>query len=79
MMADYDEDEDFYEEDELAEGIHAAFERGQKGITGPPLYFHFVTESLNTGLVPYTALIADWITGDNDTEARNTGSVPLSA
>ncbi len=27
---------DFYEEDEAAENIHAAFERGEKGITAEP-------------------------------------------
>ena len=35
-MADYDEDEDFFEADEPAEKIHAAFDRGEKGITAPP-------------------------------------------
>jgi hypothetical protein len=37
MMADYDKHEDFYEEDEPADKIFAAFDKGEKGVTVSPL------------------------------------------
>ena len=37
MTRDWDDDETFYEEDEPVEKIMAIFERGKKGVTGPPL------------------------------------------
>lgn len=46
-MADFDEDEGFFEEDEDAENVHAAFERGEIGLTAPPKPFHIVTETCN--------------------------------
>ena len=55
-MADYDEDEDFFEEDEPAEKIHAAFEQGEKGVTGPPpppVHFNTVVTVAPSG--PVTA------------------------
>jgi hypothetical protein len=50
-MADYDEDEDFFEEDEPAEKVFAAFNRGEKGITAPRIAFYIASPSLNTGSV----------------------------
>jgi hypothetical protein len=35
-MADYDDDEDFFEESEPAEKIHALFDQGEKGQTALP-------------------------------------------
>ncbi|MGO8873396.1 MAG: hypothetical protein ACLQPH_18735 [Acidimicrobiales bacterium] len=51
-MADFDEDEDFYEEDEPAEKIHAIFDKGEKGMTWPPTpVVRIVTRSPNFGTV----------------------------
>jgi hypothetical protein len=35
-VANFDFDEDFYEDDEPVEKIREAFDRGEKGLTGPP-------------------------------------------
>ncbi len=50
-MADYDEDENFFEEDEPAEKIFSAFDRGGKGVTAPRVAFCIASQSLNTGSV----------------------------
>ena len=42
-------DPDFYEEDEDPAAIHAAFERGEKGVTAQPWYPNAWTYDVLTG------------------------------
>jgi hypothetical protein len=57
-MADYDEDEDFFEEDEPAEKVFLAFALGSKVLTAPPMVdVHLVTKSVNTGSVAPFGLV----------------------
>jgi hypothetical protein len=50
IMADYDDEEDFYEDDQPVEEVLAAFDRGEKGITWPPPpIVRVVQGSVNTG------------------------------
>ena len=57
-MADYDEDETFYEEDESAEEIFAKFDWGEKEITAPfvePPKTFGSTQNTITKAVPVSA------------------------
>jgi hypothetical protein len=71
------ENDDFFEEDEPLEDIVAAFEGGEKGVTGPamPWSYRFV-ETANrgpTGIQPRLEIpvlgsgqVSNWITGEED-------------
>jgi len=79
-MADYDEDEDFFEEDEPAEKVFAAFDRGEKFFTGPlPVIFKVVGLSANTGAVPPTMSgpQVGWLVTDAQA-VTNTNRPPLA-
>jgi len=79
MMADYDEDEPFFEEDEPAAKIHNAFDRGARGTTEPPsIFLSLAMPSLNSALTcpptigsPFGGLVTD------AQAAANTARPPL--
>ena len=68
-MPDFDENEAFYEEDEPAEKIFAAFDHAEKGITSPSS-FYFILPSVNIGdsaveiPVVVGTQIGRWVTDD---------------
>ena len=80
-MADYDEDEDFFEEDEPAEKIHAIFDRGEKGITWPPsTLLTVVVGSLNVGAVqPVQGFLGGQFVTGPQAVANTTGEVLAAA
>lgn len=74
IMADYDEDETFFEEDEPVEAVRAAFERGEKGVTAP-LDAWIVGASITVGTAANVEPVALVVSGS----ATQAGSpVPVS-
>jgi hypothetical protein len=80
-MADFDTDEDFYEDDQPVEEVLAAFQQGEKGITGPAMpWSHVVVETTNVGPtgppppieVPIigSSQVSQWVTKNEETPNR---------